>query len=511
MCPTPRADASDARCLDASAYWTGAECKCTWTAESVTRRLAARTPIIHARIQPHDDTRGSREGSDTVTAHRNRISVVGLGFVGTSLAAVNARAGFDTIGVDSNGKKIDELASCRLDFFEPDVEKMLRYSVKRKKVHFTTDLDYAMRNSEITFLTVGTPLKSSGDGVDLSHVKRAVTQIARSLRDKKDFHLLAVKSTVPPLTTENTILPILKDLVESGRADVVVNPEFLREGSAVSDLLKPNLIVIGSSGDKGPAVLERHYRDFYDESPEIMHTSISTAELIKYANNAFLATKISFINFVGSLCQSIPGSDVNTVARAIGKDPRIGPLFLQAGTGFGGSCLTKDLTGLIKFSQRIGKDPNLIKAVRDVNDRQFGAIMEMIRDQGALVEGNTISILGLAFKGGTDDVRNSMSVRIVERLLEYGLKIKVHDPLALENFEQIFGAKVLYCTTINECLENSDCCAIMTDWDAYRVLAPRDFLNGMRSCNIIDARRVLDAGKFQGPSFKAMGFGGEPH
>ena len=442
-----------------------------------------------------------------MTRSKDRISVIGLGFVGLSLAVVNARNGFDTIGVDIDSKKIDKLRACRPDFFEPSMDVMLRDSIKRKKIRFTTDLDYAIRNSEITFLTVGTPLKNSGDEVDLSYVKSAVERIALSAKGKRGFHLLAIKSTIPPLTTENLILPVFKDLIEDGKMDVVVNPEFLSEGIAIATLLKPRLIVIGSNSRRGSLILERYYRDFHKMPPEIVHTSIPTAELIKYANNAFLATKISFINAIGALCQGIPGSDVNTVAHAIGKDPRIGPLFLQAGPGFGGSCLPKDLMGLIRFSQMIGKSPNLFKAVKEVNDGQVRTIIEMIEEQGILAEGYTVAVLGLAFKSDSDDIREAVSVRVVEKLLEYQLRIKVHDPMAQKNFERIFGARISYTASAGECLEGADCCVILTDWDAYKSLKPRDFLMRMRSSNIIDARRILSAKEFQGMGFRAIGLG----
>ena len=442
-----------------------------------------------------------------MTRSKGRISVIGLGFVGLPLAATNARVGFDTIGVDIGSKKIDNLKACRLDFFEPGMDTMLRGLIKQKKIHFTTDLNYAIRNSDITFLTVGTPLKNNSNEVDLSYVKSAIGRIALSLKDKKTFHLLAVKSTLPPLTTGNLILPAFKDLIEDKRMDVVVNPEFLREGFAIADLLKPHLIVIGSNSRRSSLILEEYYGDFYKTPPEIMRTNIPTAELIKYANNAFLATKISFINSIGALCQCIPGSDVNTVAHAIGKDSRIGPLFLQAGPGFGGSCLPKDLMGLIRLSQEIGKKSDLFKAVKEVNDGQFMTIIEIMRDQGILVEGNIVAVLGLAFKKDTDDTRGAVSVRVVEKLLEYGLRIKVHDPMALKNFERVFGARVSYSASAGECLEGSDCCIILTDWDMYKTLRSRDFLRRMRSNNIIDARRVLDAKEFQEMNFRAIGLG----
>ena len=442
-----------------------------------------------------------------MTGAKNKISVIGLGFAGLSLVAANTRRGFDTIGVDIDSKKIERLKACRPDFFEPDMEEMLRESMSRKKVCFTTDIDYALQNSEITFLAVGTPLKDGGDAVDLSYVKNAIKRIAVSLRGKKTFHLLVVKSTLPPMTTESVILPVFKDMIEDKRMDVVVNPEFLREGFAIADILKPHLIVIGSSRRHSSLILEKYYRDFYETLPEIIHTSISTAEMIKYTNNAFLATKISFINSISNICQDIPGVDVNTIARAIGKDSRIGPLFLQAGPGFGGSCLPKDLAGLIALSQETGKASELFKAVKDVNDRQFMEVIRMVKDQDTLVEGNVVAVLGVAFKKGTDDIRDAVSVRVVEKLLEHKLRIRVHDPMALKNFRRIFGTRISYSESITECLEGSDCCIILTDWSMYKDLRQQDFLKQMRASNIIDARRILNAKEFQETNFRAIGLG----
>lgn len=424
--------------------------------------------------------------------------------MGLPLAVSNARAGFYTIGVDINHKKIARLNESVPDFFEPGMDAMLKDTIRQKKILFTTDLDYAIRNSDVTFLAVGTPPKD--DHIDLSYVKSAVTQITLSLNNKETFHLLAIKSTVPPLTTQNIIIPALEESIKDGRADVVVNPEFLREGHAVSDIQNPHITVIGSNGGRGAATMEKYYNDF-NNTPHIMHTGIPTAELIKYANNAFLATKISFINFIGSLCEGIPGSDVNAVAHAMGKDPRIGPLFLRAGPGFGGSCLPKDLSGMIQFAQDMKKSPDLLRAVQEVNDRQPEIIINMMREQGVLAPNNTISILGLAFKENTDDVRGAASAKIVGNLLKYGLHIRVHDPMALENFGRIFGAKLSYHTDMFECLKGSDCCVILTDWHAYKTLVPRDFQTCMRTPNIIDARRVLDAEKFQGLGFRAVGLG----
>ena len=418
----------------------------------------------------------------------------------------NASRGFDTVGVDVDAEKINSLRGGKSYIAEPGLDELLKGALESNRIYFTTDHDHAVRNSDVTFLTVGTPLKANGE-VDLSYVLDAVRTIARPLREKKMFHLLVVKSTLPPLTVRDSILPILDDLAKDGTVDVAVNPEFMREGSAVHDLLDPHLIVIGARHRRSLSLLKRYYRLFYEPAPEILVTGIETAELIKYANNAFLATKISFINSIAALCQGIPESDVGTVAYAIGKDPRIGPMFLKAGPGFGGSCLPKDLTGLIEFSQKIGEPPGFFRAVQKVNDTQLLRIVDMMRSQRILKRGNIVTILGLAFKSGTDDVRDAVSTKLARYLLRRGVKVRVHDPLALEKFRLIFGDRVSYFSASSEALEGSDCCVILTEWDMYKKLKQELLLRLMRSSNVIDTRRVLRPERFSGMNFQAIGLG----
>ena len=437
---------------------------------------------------------------------RPKISVVGLGFVGLPLSVANASRGFDTVGVDVDAEKISSLCGGKSYIAEPGLDELLKGALESNRIHFTTDHDHAVRNSDVTFLTVGTPLKANGE-VDLSYVLDAVRTIARSLREKKRFHLLVVKSTLPPLTTRDCILPILGDLAEGGSVDVAVNPEFLREGSAVHDMFCPHLIVIGARRRRSSSMLKRYYKRFYDPAPEVLVTGIETAELIKYANNAFLATKISFINSVAALCQGIPESDVGTVAYAMGRDPRIGPMFLKAGPGFGGSCLPKDLAGLIEFSQKVGGMPGLFRAVQEINDAQFLRVVDLMRQQKVLKRGNAVTLLGLAFKSGTDDVRDAVSTKLAKYLLRRGATVRVHDPLALEKFKLIFGDKISYFSSVHESLEGSDCCVILTEWGGYKSLRQETLLNTMKSGNVIDARRVLKPERFSEMNFKAIGLG----
>ncbi len=433
-----------------------------------------------------------------------KISIVGLGFVGLPLAVTNAKK-FTTIAVDNNRNKINDLKKAKINFVEPALGSMLKSALKSGRLEFTTDTDYAVTNTDITFLTVGTPLDKSNQ-IDLKHIMAASKQVASSIQSKKRFHLLVVKSTLPPLTTDTRIIPTFKDLIKDGRMDVVVNPEFLREGSAVKDLLRPHLIVIGANNKTSRDKLEDYYKIFYDKVPEIIKTSLASAELIKYANNAFLATKISFINSIADICQGIPGSDVNLIASAIGKDPRIGPLFLNAGPGYGGSCLPKDLRGLINHS-RNHKKTRFFEAVKKVNDLQPKKIIKMLEEMRMLSRGKTISILGLGFKKGTDDIRDAVSIKIVRALLKSGLRIKVHDPMAISNFEKIFGARIEYFESVVECIRDSECCLILTDWDQYAKIDQSLLQKHMKTARVIDAKRVLEPAKFHSQSFKAIGLG----
>ena len=430
------------------------------------------------------------------------ISVVGLGFVGLSLAVVNAKYGFYTIGIDNNKNKLKNILAGNPEFFEPNLEYYLKDSISKKKISFSSDLREVLK-SDITFVTVGTPSRNDGK-IDLSNLRRVVTNLSKILRKKRKNHLIVIKSTVVPTTTQNLILPLIQN---NSKVGIVVNPEFLREGNAIRDLVKPHLIIIGYENSSDFDTLKNYYKLFYKNPPEILKTSPTTAEMIKYSNNAFLATKVSFINTIANICQNLPSVDVNKVAYAIGKDPRIGPQFLNAGPGFGGSCLPKDLLALIKFTDKFGKTNELLKTVKEVNQLQPSKILDILQNMNLLKSKNKISVLGVAFKKDTDDLREAVSIKIVNGLLKKGLKVSVHDPMAIDNFRKIFGKKIDYHSNVNECLKNSDCCLILTEWDEYRNLKPSLFKKYMKKTNLIDARRILDPIKFSKLNFKAIGLG----
>ena len=434
---------------------------------------------------------------------KEKISVVGLGFVGLSMAVVNASKGFYTYGIDIDTKKIKNLDKGQIYFSEPQISELLRSSIKSKKIEFSNNFKKIL-DSDITFLTVGTPAKKTGE-IDLSHIKKSLKKILKILQEKKKYHLLVIKSTLTPQTTKKIILPLFSKLISNKKMDVLVNPEFLQEGFAVQNILKPHLIVIGETNKKSGKLLENYYKKFYTSLPEIIHVDITTAELIKYANNSFLATKISFINSMANICEQLPNVDVDTIAYAIGKDNRIGSLFLKAGPGFGGSCLPKDLSGLISFSKKIGNTTPFFEAVEKVNKSQPEKIFSMMKKMRIVSQKNTVSILGLSFKKNTDDIRESISIKIVEKCLKHGLKVKVHDPLAIENFKGVFKNKIEYHKSVKPCLKNADCCIILTDWDEYKKLNSKSF-SLMRKKNVIDTRRILNK-KLENVNLHGIGLG----
>jgi len=431
-----------------------------------------------------------------------KISVIGLGFVGLTLAVVNAKKGFDTIGIDIDKEKIRKLKRGIPYFYEPKLEKFLLSSMKNKKIIFSENFQSILK-TDITFVTVGTPSNEKGE-IELKYLNNAIIEIIKVLKNKKKTHLIVIKSTVVPTTTTNKILPKIKN---NKNIQVLVNPEFLRESSAINDLLKPHLIVIGENDKKIGQKLVQYYNSFYSKLPEIIRTDFSSAELIKYSNNAFLATKISFINSIANICQNIPNVDVRTIAYAIGKDPRIGSLFLNAGPGFGGSCLPKDLSALINFSKNLGNTNSLLTEVKTVNQKQPQKIIDLMEKKNTVKKNNIISILGLSFKKNTDDIRYSVSIEIVKQLLKKKVKIKVHDPMAMKNFEKIFGKEILYSTSIKDCLKESNCCLVLTDWDIFKKIKKQDLVKYMKIPALIDTRGIFEKRNFENIKFESLGLG----
>lgn len=421
--------------------------------------------------------------------HNKKIAVIGLGYVGLSLAAFLGNKA-NVIGVDANKKKINSLLSGVPPFYEPKLEYYLKRAI-RNGLTFTDQINKEIVSSDFVFITVGTPIDNDGK-IDLTNMRDVSANISEHMINLKNRPSIIIKSTVVPGTTMRVIKPILEKnkLRESVDFDLLTNPEFLREGSAMQDTISPHVIVVGGSNNESIRKLTNFYRIIYKKKEDIVETNNVTAEVIKYANNAFLATKISFINSIANICQKLPGTNVDKVAQIIGMDPRIGNQFLKAGPGYGGSCFPKDVQALISFANEIGYEPILFDAVKNTNSLQVNAILNLVKHHLRDLKNKKISVLGLSFKENTDDIRESISVKLVNLLLRHKCDVIVHDPKAIDNTYQVFREKIKYSKSASDVLAGSDCAIIMTPWEKYKDLKEKDFLK-MRNPLVIDSRRIL--------------------
>ena len=417
------------------------------------------------------------------------IAVVGLGFVGLSISSVLASKNYNVVGIDIDNQKCSDIRNGVLPLFEPGLENMLRAGLKKK---LTVSNDFSLiKNCDMIFVTVGTPQKSNG-AIELSMIKKATTTIGQIIKKSKKNPIIFIKSTVVPGTAQNVILPILEK--KSGKKanrgfGIISNPEFLQESNAIRATKYPHAIVLGGKQSKYMKKAKMFFSKMHPNVP-IVITNFQTAEMIKYANNSFLATKISFINQLSNICQNIPGTNIDDIAKIIGLDPRIGKLFLNAGPGYGGSCLPKDISALINFADKIGVNPMLLNAVKNTNREQVSNIVSLMKKILGGIASKRITILGTAFKPNTDDIRDSKSIELIKKLLKNKSKITIHDPKAIENTKKIFGEKILYATSIADALNKSQCVIIMTHWKQYDTLN-NNSIKHMNKKNIIDCRRVL--------------------
>jgi len=369
-----------------------------------------------------------------------------------------------------------------------------RLFLKNLQVFFldvSTNTEKLVEKCELIFLTVGTPLSKNGN-IDLTSLKAVAKQIGKILVKTKNKPIIVIKSTAVPGTNQiiTTILEKNSKKKTGKGFGVVTNPEFLREGNAIQDTLKPHIIVIGGLNREPVNKIKRFYQGLYGKKIPFIITNPQTAEMIKYANNSFLATKISFINQIAEICQTFHKINVDDVAKAIGLDPRIGSLFLKAGPGYGGSCLPKDLQALISFSSKKGKNPLLLKSVQKINSLQVSNLLSIIKRKFHTLKGKKIAVLGLSFKENSDDIRESVSIKLINLLLKEKVKIVVHDPMAIDNTKKVFGNKITYEKLIPAALKNSHCAIIMTPWKQYEGLNDSTF-HRMKRKIIIDTRRIL--------------------
>ncbi|ODS40484.1 UDP-glucose 6-dehydrogenase [Candidatus Altiarchaeales archaeon WOR_SM1_SCG] len=436
-----------------------------------------------------------------------RISVIGAGYVGLITGACLADLDNEVYCVDVIEEKVRKINNKIPPIYEEGLSELLKKNIG-KNLTASTDAENAVKNSDITFIAVGTPGGDDGS-INLTYIEESAKSIGKALKEKNNYHVVVVKSTVIPGTTDSVVIPILEEF--SGKTagrdfGVCMNPEFLREGKAIYDFMNPDRIVIGELNKKSGDMIRELYKNF--DCP-IMRTSLRAAEMIKYASNAFLATKISFINEIANICERT-GVDVTEVAKGIGLDRRINPNFLNAGVGFGGSCFPKDVNALVREAKEENYEPVLLNAVLDLNEKQKMRAYEIARDIMDL-SGKKIAVLGLAFKEGTDDVRYAPAIPTIEKLLKSGAKIFVYDPEAMENAKGIFGNKVKYCKSIDSALENADLCIIMTEWNDFKEIYDKFSL--MKNKIVVDGRRILDPVKAenQGMEYYGIGFPGKQY
>ena len=433
-----------------------------------------------------------------------KISIIGLGFVGLSLTSVLSAKGNNVLGIDVDLNKCENIKKGISPFFEPELEKLLKIGLKKKLV---VSNDFSLiSNSDMIFVTVGTPQRSDGS-IELSMIKDAVRAIGKILIRNKKEPIIFIKSTVTPGTMKETVLPILEK--ESGKKagkdfGLISNPEFLQESTAIRDTKFPHVIVLGGYDTKFMRKAKKFFSVIHPKIP-IVITNHQTAEMIKYANNSFLATKISFINQLSNICQNIPGANIDDVAKTIGLDPRIGTLFLNAGPGYGGSCLPKDMRALISFADKAGINPTLLNAVEQTNRKQIENIITLMEDSLGNLKSKHITVLGTSFKPNTDDIRDSIAVELIKKLLRKGMKITIYDPKAMNNTKKIFGDKIRYAKSMSDSIKDSQCAILMVHWKQFEKLN-NNSIRLMKKKFIIDCRRVL-AKKQLKVEYHAIGIG----
>jgi UDPglucose 6-dehydrogenase len=433
---------------------------------------------------------------------------VGLGFVGLSTAVCFAKLGMKVLGIDVDKRKIAMIAKGRAPFHEPNLDKLLQESIN-ENLQVSTNKKL-IANTPIIFMVVGTPSRQDGS-MDDKYLHSAARDVGSAIKGSKPYPLIVVKSTVIPGILLNLVIPEIEKSsgLRYGRGfGACSNPEFLREGSAIEDTLNPDRIIIGGS-KKDTKILEGFYARIYGKKlPKTIITNPYNAELIKYANNAFLAMKVSFANSLARICEELPQGDVKVVAEGIGFDKRIGLPFLRAGLGFGGSCFPKDVRAFIEFSKKLGYAPPLAEATMRINKTQPLRAVKMAEDKIGSLRGKKVALLGLAFKPDTDDMREAVSIRIVDELLEKGAKVYAHDPKALETASSVFGKRIKLVSSAKECLKDADCAILVTEWKDYLALKPKDFKVLMKKPILIDGRRLFDADEFsKALDYAAIGLG----
>lgn len=435
-----------------------------------------------------------------------RIAVIGTGYVGLVTGTCFAETGVTVTCVDIDREKISRLRMAKPPIYEPGLETMIRRNAEKGRLHFTTDIAEALDKCEVVFITVDTPPDNDGSA-DISHV----TDVARKIgKHMTDYLLIVTKSTVPVGGAETVRQAVIEELEKrksSVRFDVASNPEFLKEGDAIEDFLRPERIVIGTDNDKAEEIMRKLYKPFILNQHPILFMDIASAELTKYAANAMLATRISFINEIANLCD-ILGADINLVRKGIGSDSRIGNKFLYPGIGYGGSCFPKDIKALIRTAEENGYSMNLIKAVDLTNEQQKLKILDKIDSYfGSNLEGTLFAIWGLTFKPQTDDTRESPAQVVINGLLERGARVQVYDPAGVPEMKARFGELITYSTDPYHAAVGVDALLLLTEWSEFRLPDWEEVASRMKRKVIFDGRNVYEPGELRRMGFEYYGIG----
>jgi UDPglucose 6-dehydrogenase len=431
-----------------------------------------------------------------------KICMVGTGYVGLVSGACLADFGNEVICVDIDSERIEKIQNGVMPIYEPGLKELVARNYEAGRLHFTTDLVDSVKKSEVIFCAVGTPMGDDGSA-DLSAVWAVSKDVALAMDSYKVF---VQKSTVPVGTSEEVGRIIKENLKDDIPFDRISNPEFLREGSAIEDFMRPNRVVIGAETDRSREIMREIYRPLYLLETPIVFTSIRTAELIKYASNAFLAVKISFINEIADLCEKT-GANVSEVAKGLGLDKRIGPKFLHAGVGYGGSCLPKDISAILRTAGDAEVDLRVIGAANEVNKSRVDRLLEKLESELPDMSGRKIAVLGLSFKPNTDDLRHAPSLRLIDILLEKGVTVAVYDPIAMDNARVKYGDRIEFCGDVYSAMDGAAALLLMTEWNEFRQLDFDRMKDLLDEPVVIDCRNIYKPSIMNGMGFRYHSFG----
>ena len=435
-----------------------------------------------------------------------KIAIVGTGYVGLVSGACFAEMGADVTCIDVDKCKIEKLRSGQIPIYEPGLEELVARNVADGRLHFSTELGECLDQVEIVFSAVGTPPDEDGSA-DLRYVLEVAREFGRKINR---YTLLVTKSTVPVGTAQKVRQAVAEELAARGvevEFDVASNPEFLKEGDAIDDFMKPDRVVVGVESERARQLMERLYKPFMMNNYRMIFTDVASAEMIKYAANLMLATRISFMNDIANLCE-IVGADVNMVRKGIGADARIGSKFLYAGCGYGGSCFPKDVKALIRTAEQKGYRMRVLEAVEAVNERQKGILYEKFeREFDGEVAGRCVAMWGLSFKPETDDMREAPSLVLIERLLAAGCRVRVFDPIAMDEARRRLGDRVEYCASKYEALEGADALMIVTEWKQFRLPNWARVAETMKGGVVIDGRNIYERHEVEAAGLKYLRIG----